>query len=469
MARLVEQDQDLGEAALEWLRSNQLSDGSWGTENPICYHDRVICTLSALTALGCNRTQDTAKKLIEKGKKALKELTRHTTPRLMANPPGATVGFEMLAPALLSEAVKLGILTDQGEQILEKTEHQRTLKKIKLSGKKIDRNVTAAFSVEMVGEDLSPVDIVNLQETNGSVAYSPSATAFYLLRINPNDQAALDYLNRTMNEGAVPYVAPLDIFERSWSLWNLALTDWSYDLSDTCRHHLDWIEKGWVAGVGIGTATGLSLVDGDDTAMTFEAMLHWGRLLDTDALFIYESDENFRCFPLEVDPSTSTNIHILSALKAAGYDDRHPAVQKIYDYLIKNRMPDGMWVDKWHLSPFYPSAHAIIACSGNDDEIIRRAVHELLVSQGSNGAWGKFQPTAEETAYALQALCIWKKNGHPVEGSVLRAGAKWLVQHFAPPYPPLWIGKCLYCPERVVRSAILSALGLVFQELRGEL
>jgi hypothetical protein len=47
---------------------------------------------------------------------------------------------------------------------------------------------------------------------------------------------------------------------------------------------------------------------------------------------------------------------------------------------------------------------------------------------------------------------------------VLRRGAAWLAEHAEPPYPPLWIGKCLYCPVLVVRSAVLSALMLVAQE-----
>jgi hypothetical protein len=31
------------------------------------------------------------------------------------------------------------------------------------------------------------------------------------------------------------------------------------------------------------------------------------------------------------------------------------------------------------------------------------------------------------------------------------------------PYPPLWIGKCLYNPSLVIRSAVISALALVEQ------
>ena len=436
VARLIEQDQDLGEAALEWLYAHQLADGSWGTEEPICFHDRVICTLSAMTTLARYGRRAHDHRLISNGRAALEKLTLGATRRLMANPAGATVGFEMLAPALAAEAEELGILSNQGDRILGKLEQQRKLKLAKLRGRQIDRTVTAAFSVEMVREDLSRVDIDNLPEANGSIAYSPSATAFYLLKIRPREQAALAYLSQVAKGGAVPYVAPSDVFECAWSLWNLALTDWSENLKDSCQQHLDTIERAWKPGIGAGTATGLSLVDGDDTAMTFEAMLRWGRFLDTDSLLSYESDENFLCFKLEVDPSTSTNIHILSALKAAGYDHLHPAVRKILNFLLKHRMANGMWVDKWHLSPYYPTAHAIISCTGYEDEMVERAVQELLASQGANGAWGNPQPTAEETAYALQALCVWKRHGHPVDEKVLRVGAKWLAQHIDPPYPP---------------------------------
>jgi halimadienyl-diphosphate synthase len=469
VARLIEQDANLGEAALEWLCAHQLSDGSWGTEEPICYHDRVICTLSAMTALARygRRTHD--HRLISNGQAALEELTHNATHRLVANPAGATVGFEMLAPALVAEAEEVGILRNQGNRILWRLEQQRRLKLAKLEGRRIDRTITAAFSAEMVGQDLSRLDIDNLPEANGSIAYSPSATAFFLLKVRPGDQAALAYLHQVEIGGAVPYVGPTDIFECAWSLWNLALTDWSESLKDSCQRHLDTLERAWQPGAGVAAATGLSLVDGDDTAMAFKAMLHWGRHLDTDALLFYESEKHFLCFRLEADPSTSTNIHLLSAFRAAGFERSHPAVQKILNFLLRHRMADGMWVDKWHLSPYYPTAHAIIACAGYDDETIEGAVKQILAAQNPDGSWGYLQQTAEETAYALQALCIWKRNGHTVDEKVLRTGARWLTRHSNAPYPLLWIGKCLYCPVCVVRAAILGALGMVLQELRGEL
>ena len=128
VARLIEQDAALGKDALEWLCANQLSDGSWGTEEPMCYQDRVICTLSAMTALAQYGRRSHDRKLIENGQVALADLTRDATRRLMANPVGATVGFEMLAPTLVAEAEQLGILSNQGSRILGRLEQQRKLK-----------------------------------------------------------------------------------------------------------------------------------------------------------------------------------------------------------------------------------------------------------------------------------------------------------------------------------------------------
>jgi halimadienyl-diphosphate synthase len=363
----------------------------------------------------------------------------------------------------------MGILCNQGGRILGRLEQLRKLKLEQLGGKRIDRSITAAFSVEMVGDDLSRLDISNLPEANGSIAYSPAATAYFLLKIHPGDRAALEYLHQVHIGGAFPYVGPADVFECAWSLWNLALTQWSDGLRDTIQEHLSTLAHAWKPGIGVGAATGLSLVDGDDTSVAFEAMQRWGHAPDTGALLSYESDEHFLCFRLEADPSTSTNIHLLSALRSSGYDREHASVRKILNFLRSCRMANGTWIDKWHLSPYYPTSHAIIACSGYADDIVEKAVQHLLASQRPDGTWGEPQSTAEETAYALQALCIWKRSGHLVSEAVLRTGGRWLAQHMNLPYPLLWIGKCLYSPVRVVSATILSALGMVMQELGGNL
>jgi hypothetical protein len=74
-------------------------------------------------------------------------------------------------------------------------------------------------------------------------------------------------------------------------------------------------------------------------------------------------------------------------------------------------------------------------------------------------------PTAEETAYCLQALMAWKRCGQPVSDDMLKRGVEWLTEHMTPPYPPLWIGKCLYAPVMIVRATVLGTLLRVSEEL----
>jgi halimadienyl-diphosphate synthase len=146
-------------------------------------------------------------------------------------------------------------------------------------------------------------------------------------------------------------------------------------------------------------------------------------------------------------------------------DSGHPAIQKIRGFLRKTRTKDVYWADKWHASPYYATAHAIIACADFSKNIVPPAVEWILETQRSDGSWGYYDiPTAEETAYCLQALIFWKRLGGTVPQKALNSAVIWLKDHLEPPYPPLWIGKCLYCPEMVVKSAILSALMLAEQE-----
>jgi halimadienyl-diphosphate synthase len=128
--------------------------------------------------------------------------------------------------------------------------------------------------------------------------------------------------------------------------------------------------------------------------------------------------------------------------------------------LKKTQSPAGYWSDKWHASPYYTTAHAIIECSGYSSEGVEAAVNWITSSQNPDGSWGYYMPTAEETAYSLQALAIWNMRAGPVPREILDRGRVWLEDHAEMPYPKLWIGKSLYCPELVVHSSILSALML---------
>jgi halimadienyl-diphosphate synthase len=458
---MAELDEPIGEEALEWLRENQLEDGSWGAPAPKYYHDRLICTLAAMTALA--RHNDPKDK--PRWERAY-DVIANTARCLTSDPAGATVGFEMIAPTLMTEAQALGTIQQSSNGVLDQLTRYRAAKISSLPGGMVNRHVTAAFSAEMAGPDgLHLLDADNLQESNGSVGLSPSATAYFALYVRRQSPTALAYLRGVIDNGTVPHFSPYDIFERAWTLWNLSLIGLlSDDLLEACQPHLDFLQQAWIPGKGLGFSPTYTPNDSDDTSLVYEVLKRFGRDIDLEAVLRYETTGHFRTYMVESNPSISANIHVLGALREAGLEAQHPAVQKVLAFLRRTQTLGLFWLDKWHTSPYYATAHAIIAAAGLDDNLLEDAIYWILETQNADGSWGYYMPTAEETAYCLQALVVWKRHGHSVDDDTLKRGAAWLADHAEPPYPPLWIVKCLYCPVLLVHSAILSALTLVAQE-----
>lgn len=470
LARLSDVEPDISNKALQWISKNQLPDGSWGAKHPFYYHDRIICTLSAMIALTYSGRRAEDRLQIEKGLHSLEKITSGATRGLMADPNGATVGFEVITPTLVAEAERLGIVRQQKDRILGRLSRFRDAKMAKLSGHKISRFITLAHSAEMTGQDkINLLDIENLQEINGSVGNSPSATAHFALYVRRGDEKALQYLrNLTADrDGGAPTLSPIELFERIWVLWNLSLTGLcktDVEIQALCIPHIDYIEKHWDSEWGLSFSESFTPTDGDDTAVGFEILSKFGRPVKLDAVLNYEEEKWFRCFDLELNPSIDVNVHVLGALRQAGYDKNHPSVEKILQFIRVMRKPKGFWLDKWNLSPYYTTAHIIILCKGYDDEICADAVNWILDTQKPDGPWGFYGfSTAEETAYCIQALKIWQiYSGTKINDQLLQA-REWLSQHCEAPYPPLWIDKSLYCPEILVKSSILSALALAEQ------
>jgi halimadienyl-diphosphate synthase len=467
IARLGEIDQSLSNQALNWLAENQLPDGSWGASAPHYYHDRVICTLAAMVALTKRGRRGQDRRQIERGQHALEMLNQGATRGLMTDPAGATLSFEMLMPTLLAEAESHNIVSHQDNNVLGRLTRQRRAKLAKLPEHMINRNLTIAFSAEMVGPyELQLLDMENLLEANGSVAYSPSATVFFALHVRPVP-AALAFLNSLAINGAVPTTGPIHTFEYAWVLWNAGLID---NLDDEtlalCQPVFKALSNVWDPKDGLGVVEGLSYKNADTTAITYQALTRFGRSVDLNGLLHYENEEHFCSCDLEANVSISTNAHALGALRQAGFEVKHPSVQKVLLFLMQAQTGRSFWFDKWHASPYYATSHAIIAAAGYADDLVTSAVEWIVNTQNEDGSWGFYAPSAEETAYCLQALAIWKRQGsgdEEISTDILKRGADWLMAHMDEPYPWLWIGKSLYCPELVVESAILSALMLVEQ------
>jgi halimadienyl-diphosphate synthase len=465
IARISDVDSSLSNHALEWISTNQLSDGGWGAKDIYYYHDRVVCTLAAMIALTYRGRRTHDKSQIERGLLALERITSRATQGLATDPNGATVGFEMIVPTLVAEAEKLGIIKQKGDRILGRLKNMRELKMDKLVGLKINRFITPAFSSEMAGTDyVELLDIENLQESNGSVGNSPAATAYFVNFVRKGDEKGISYLRNVIREdGGAPFAAPIDIFERSWVLWNMVLsTSINENLRPYCQPLIDYLYAQWDQDSGVSFSSTYTPHDGDNTSFTYSVLKILGVPVDIQTVLNYEEADCFRCYPLESNTSISVNIHVLDALKHAGFEKSHPSVQKIIIYLKRNRKGNAFWLDKWHTSPFYPTAHAIIAAHTYDVEMCSEAVNWILSKQKADGSWGIFAgiSTVEETSYCLQALKIWELSGRHIEKGCLDHAVFWLEKNIQLPSPSLWIGKVLYCPDNVVLSTALSALTL---------
>jgi len=91
-------------------------------------------------------------------------------------------------------------------------------------------------------------------------------------------------------------------------------------------------------------------------------------------------------------------------------------------------------------------------------------VEWLLDSQREDGSWGRWGGTYEETAYAVRTLL--QTFASRADSAVEQAAARGCVflqrstgDH---KHPPLWHGKDLYTPIRVVRAEGLAALHLAY-------
>jgi len=435
--------------ALKWVEQSQHSDGSWGGEIEYA-HDRIISTLSAILAL--NEWQDErATETIERGLEYIWQSVDGLEDEY------ETIGFEVIAPTMLEKCQTLGF--NLPYSAFERYDLMREEKLAKIpSDMYCSKDTPLAFSLEFMGDSLEIQASEFPLEHNGSVAMSPSATAYLLTKDSGNAKARryIDQMARVYDDKA-PQVFSFDTFETSWCLWNLLLgeSDAIYQTEQVAGHIQD-LEKALDHKNGAGFDSEYSVLDADETAIVFRVLRQAGLEPDVDCIRQFERDDYFVCYLAERNPSTSANIHVLEALKGIDEIDK----TKIVDWLRSEQRDGGYWKDKWHASPYYATGHAVIALIGTDDELAKSAVEWVLSTQRPDGGWGYYDDsTAEETAYCLQALCIYARDVEPIDPSVFVRGRKRLLECMTE-MPALWIGKCLYTPVKVVESVICSALKL---------
>ncbi|TMD04783.1 MAG: hypothetical protein E6J01_12170 [Chloroflexi bacterium] len=441
-------------ATLRWLLRAQNADGSFGTTLPIP-KERVLSTVSAVLALAALPPGEHEEIAHRARLAALTYLWEKTADWQTGLTP---VGFEQILPTLMDDGRvrQLPLPFDRFAGVTA----QREAKLGHIPPTLIYKMPTLLLhSLEYLGSRLDVGAAAAQLSENGSFGNSPSATAYFLER-GGAAPAAWAYLDSVVDaEGGVPDVAPFEVFERAWVLYNLARA--GIVVPDADRHIRYLASTLTDDGVGC-SRTGLR-PDADDTAMTLTVLQRYGQSPVAGPLRSFEGIEYFHTFPLEREPSPTVNAHVLEALAACQpFPTRASMEQKVVRFLRDQRVDGAHWVDKWHSSPFYATARVVFALTASAPDLCLPALKWLAETQRSDGSWGWFeQGTAEETAYAVQgwlAVPPAQRQGLRVN---LGAAETFLAEAAGEPRIPLWVGKGLYTPVHIVESAILSARTLL--------
>lgn len=443
---------------LDRLLDRQREDGSWGGRVPHA-HDRLLSTLSVVVAM-YGSTDPRVEKSRDAGVLYLQQHLGDLDPEV-----DRTIGFELIFPALLEEAAEVGL--DLPFATMDHLKRERATKLGLLPQNIFQDHTTVLFSLEAFRHKLDVEAASGLLLENGSMANSPSATAYLLSQIPgwreklPRSAAYLDGLLDVPERG-LPPVHPCDVFVRAWTLYYLQHGGLFHANRDVLEPHLDYLQKN-LGPSGVWFAANSGSVDSDDTAVTLLVLHHAGYEVDGSLLLQFEEDRWFSAHRYESNPSVSTNLHILEALPVIPKPHRDRVRQKILSYLLGARRGGAYWRDKWHASVYYPTTMALTILSEHARAELGPTIDWLLATQRPDGSWGEHLSTTEETSLALLALLKYHRGVRPLPEAPLRRAAAYLADHDGASergYPELWIGKSLYAPDFAIEAARLSTLAL---------
>ncbi|UQI45808.1 hypothetical protein M1P56_16315 [Streptomyces sp. HU2014] len=436
---------------LEWLRRHQHADGSWGGAVPAA-HDRFLSTLAVVTALR-NYTGPWAQDAIRAG---ITYLNDHPDP--WAQGQDNMLGFELVAPPLVAEAQELGLQLPP--RIVDTLSDLRERKLAKVPAGVLATQRTPLLHALETLTDLIPVQAATkFASPDGSIVSSIAPTAVHWQATG--DPAALDYLRTaaaSTGDGGMPEWYPIDVMEPAWVLYALGRAGLN---SPAMRKQVDWLaELAAESTHGLAAIAHNDLVDADDTAMTVTVLRMFGSVYEPlrQKLLAFEGEHYFRAFVYERHPAISANGHVLEAL-APDREHFTPQVSKCTDFLLSVRREEAWWIDKWHLSPYYATAHVVPGLSQVAPETLSGTWDWLLDTQHPDGSWGTGLGRPEETAWAVLALDSLAPHFGPVPDSTRHRAHQFLAASLdRKDHAALWVGKTLFLPPALVKSTILAAL-----------
>jgi hypothetical protein len=183
---------------LRVVESAQAPDGGWAPH--VNYQSaRILATLASILAVaGAAEGRERA----ARGAEYVLQAWQRLDPR-----EELTIGFELLAPALIRDAcargLPLGSLLDAADA-LQREKLARLPEALVY-----EPGLSASFSLEFLGDRLDPARAARVRLSNGSIGASVAATAYYACRTG--DPAAMEYLRgvvRAHGADNIPYGPP---------------------------------------------------------------------------------------------------------------------------------------------------------------------------------------------------------------------------------------------------------------------
>jgi halimadienyl-diphosphate synthase len=174
--RASDEGEPLFPESYDWLIRHQHDDGWWGGDLAFP-HDRLISTLAATVTLAGARFRRAESEPAVR--RAVVYLNReHLNVR---DDPAETVGFELLLPELMRQAQRLGLQLPYQEWAFVdaiKADKLQRIPPIAVYG----GPTPLTFSLEYLGDGVSPLLVERCRSFNGSYGASPSATGYVHFR-----------------------------------------------------------------------------------------------------------------------------------------------------------------------------------------------------------------------------------------------------------------------------------------------
>lgn len=443
------------------LFSSFNKDGSWG--NPNILSDTLLCTLASMNALQQSHLSTThaVQSLL-----TLAEQFIYNNYNKIAQDSFFTAGFEFLIPDLIQKT---------GLDLMDNpiTKKLRSYQKKKLSMlplEYIEKNKSPMlFALESLDSYEITSNLDHFIEANGSIATSPSTTAWYLTH-NPKSgkiPEMIHYLSDLYNpqNGSVPSFADYSLMNIPFVLYpffkaNVPFTNY--------RPLLEYVINHWNPS-GVGHSSFFPMTDADDTALSLLLLNKYSFIDDHNkkfnSLLPYKKGGYFVTYPFEIGASNMVNLHVLDMLletNMAKYNSEFN-IDQLVTFIAKQISPEhGIGGDKYHFSPFCQNSHGILTLAKHYPDLSRKLVDWFITNQDSNGLWGINGPTVEETAYSVLALCYHHLHAEELDLSILNNAIDYLLSNQGP-YPNLWLSKVAYTPIETVQAHILAALELYHQ------